>query len=458
MIKIRGGVGVGWGVVACVVAVSLHGSLTAQPEEAQSAEVPQEVEQPAIEAEAPLISGNVVDARGGGIADAWLTFVVVEDPTVEAAASLDDSGGFRIGTLPAAGADARWTIGDVGAYGYLLVSVSVELLDGNGKLTGDAQTVDFTPGVSMPEFRVPAEGAVRVRLVMGGKAEVAARWAEARRKEREARPQVEQPQEGAISGDASALWAAGNDKFAAKDYAGAVADYDAALEAAPDEPRLLAAKASALFYLGNYVEARQAAEAALGAGSGDIQLLLALTDRFNKAGDAQNAEGILDTLESAAPENPDVHVQRARLSKQQGKTAAAVAAYAEATRLSPDNLKLWTEMATYCRENGETDCARKAYGALVARNPEYDKTAYYFLGSLSEGEESIGHYEKAAQYVPEAYIKLCVAYNEAGETQKAIAACSRYLELKPDGPQAEQVQALLHSFGQQPAPAPPADQ
>ena len=107
-----------------------------------------------------------------------------------------------------------------------------------------------------------------------------------------------------------------------------------------------------------------------------------------------------------------------------------------------------TEMAEYCRENGDEDCAREAYTALVRLDPDYDKTAYYFLGALSEGEQAIAYFEKAVRHVVEAHIKLCIAYREAGETDKAIAACRRYLEVRPDGNQAEQVKALLQSMEQ----------
>ena len=83
-----------------------------------------------------------------------------------------------------------------------------------------------------------------------------------------------------VGGEAGARWASGNEKFGAQDFAGALEDYDAALEDAPDEPRLLSAKASALFYLGRLEEARQASEDALRAGSKDLQLLLALVRLF----------------------------------------------------------------------------------------------------------------------------------------------------------------------------------
>jgi tetratricopeptide (TPR) repeat protein len=286
---------------------------------------------------------------------------------------------------------------------------------------------------------------------MGDKQEVAAKWAEARRQAREA-AQAEQAEkgkeEGAVGGKAAARCASGNKKFGEQDFAGALEDYDAALEDVPDEPRLLSAKASTLFYLGRLEEARQAAEDALRAGSGDLQLLLALADRFNKAGDSVNTEAVLRALEEFAADSPELYIQRARLSKREGDATAAAAAYRKATELSPQNLKLWAEMATSCREIGNTDCAREAYAAMVKVDPDFDKTAYYFLGTLSDGQQAIEYFEKAVAYVPEAYIKLCVAYREDDEKEKAIAACSQYLELRPDGDQSGDVRALLESLQQ----------
>jgi tetratricopeptide (TPR) repeat protein len=446
MVKLVGKVGVCLSMITWLVCVALQDPLAAQQEAGAQTEATQDIEQEEPEKEPPLIFGKVVDEHGNGIGAAWLTFAAVEDPSAKAPARLDDAGSFEITHLPAAVPDGPWTIGDLGAQGYLLVAVSVEHLDSDGNVIGDEEKLDYLPGVPMPEFRIPTEGAAQVRFVMGEKAEVAARWAEARKKAREAAQQ--ESGQHAISGEASSHWASGNKKFNDQDYAGALADYDAALEDAPGEPRLLSAKASALYYLGQYEKARQAAEDALRAGAGDIQVLLALADRFNKAGDSVNAKEILRELEEMAPDNAEVQIQRARLSKREGDTAAAIAAYQNATRLAPQNPKLWTELATYCRENGNEPCAREAYATLVRLNPEYDKTAYYFLAALSEGQEAIEYYEKATRYVPEAYIKLCVAYREVDEMDKAIASCGKYLETKPDGPQADQVKTLLQSMQQ----------
>jgi tetratricopeptide (TPR) repeat protein len=444
MTRIMGRVGVCLGIVALPVWIALPGVLALPQEAVPEAGTTQEPGEPVPEEEPSPIVGTVADEQGAGIADAWLTIVAVERPDVKTPALLDDAGGFRVPQLPPG--EGPWTIGDVGAHGYLLVTVSVERLDAEGLTIDDVEKLDYVPGVPMPEFRLPAEGAVKIDLVLGEKTDVAKRWAEARREAREAAQQEQEPGTAPISGDASAHWASGNEKFNARDFAGALADYSAALEAAPGEPRLLSAQASALFYLGRDVEARHAAEEALRAGAGDMRLLLALADRFNKAGDSENAEAILKALEEVAPDSADVQLQRARLSKREGDAAAAIAAYREATRLSPQNPKLWAEMAGYCRESGQEACAREAYATLVRLNPDYDKTAYYFLGALSEGQEAIEYYEKAARFVPEAYIKLCVAYREADETDKALAACRQYLEIKPDGPQADQVRDLLQAL------------
>jgi len=399
-----------------------------------------------VEVVPSLVEGRVVDERGQGIGDAWLSLVAAGDPGVKASVSLDDGGRFAISELPDPGAETRWTLGDIGGYGHLPVRVSVERIDANDSLVGEAQEVDYTPGAAMPEFSIPEEGLVRIVIVMGEKSVVAARWAEARRKAREAAPRAETAQGPGIGDEASALWASGNEKFGAKDYAGAAADYAAALEHAPDESGLLSARASALYYVGDLEAARQAAEAALAAGASDLQLLQALADRFVKAGDLANARGVLASLERAAPDSAAVQLQRARLAKSEGDAPSAIAAYREATRRSPTDLKLWAEMAVYCREGGHEDCARSAYGSLVRLDPDYDKTAYYFLGALSEGPQAIAYFEKASAYLPEAHIKLCLAYREAEQTDQAVAACRRYLELKPEGSQADDVKAVLASL------------
>jgi tetratricopeptide (TPR) repeat protein len=448
MIKIKGRVGVLLMMAAWLGWIVLEVPAAAQQEPEAQTEATQDAEQ--IEPERPraLVSGQVVDEGGKGIADAWLTIVAAEDRNTKVQAMPHGAGNFEIAELPG---DGAWTIGDVGADGYLLITVSVERLDADSNTIGEEEKLDYVPGAPMPEFRIPPEGTVKVRLVMGDKGEVAARWAEARRQVREAAKaeQAEkQKAEGAVGGKASARWASGNQKFGEQDFAGALEDYDAALEDAPDEPRLLSAKASTLFYLGRFEEARQAAEDALRAGSGDLQLLLALADRFNKAGDSENTEAVLRALEEFASDSPELYIQRARLSKREGDATAAAAAYRKATELSPQNLKLWAEMATSCRESGDQDCAREAYTAMVKLNPDFDKTAYYFLGTLSDGQQAIEYFEKAVAHVPEAYIKLCLAYREADEKEKAIAACSQYLELRPDGAQSGDVKALLESLQQ----------
>jgi tetratricopeptide (TPR) repeat protein len=451
MKKITGRVGVLLTMAAWLGWIAFLAPVAAQEEPAAQAEPPQEAEEPVPEKARALVAGQVVDESGKGIADAWLTIVAAEDLDVKAHPMPDGAGNFALAELPGAVGAGPWSIGDLGADGYLLVSLSVERLDADGNTLGEEEKLDYVPGVRMPVFRIPPEGSVKIRLVMGDKREVAAKWADARRRAHEAaeaeRAEKEKA-EGVVGGEAGARWASGNEKFGKQDFAGALEDYDAALKDVPDEPRLLSAKASALFYLGRLEEARQASEDALRAGSKDLQLLLALADRFNKAGDSENTEAVLRALEEFAADSPELYIQRARLSKREGDTTAAVAAYRKATELTPQDLKLRAEMATYCRENGEVDCAREAYAAMVAQNPDFDKTAYYFLGTLTEGQQAIDYFEKAVAHVPEAYIKLCLAYREADEKEKAIAACSKYIELRPDGAQTGDVRALLDSLQQ----------
>lgn len=451
MNKITGKVGVLLMMAAWLGLFAFQAPVAAQEDPATETEGTPEAEQIEPVKVRALVSGRIVDEGGKGIEDAWLTIVAAEDRGVKAQAMPDGAGNFALAELPGAVGEGPWTIGDVGAGGHLLISLSVELLDADGNTIGEAEKLDYVPGVPMPEFRIPPEGTVQVRLVMGDKREVAAKWAAARRKAHEAAEAEraeKQKEEGAVGGKAGALWASATKKFNEQDFAGALADYDAALAEMPDEPRLLSAKASTLFYMGRLEDARQAAEDALRAGSGDLQLLLALADRFNKAGDTENTVAVLRALEEFAPNSPEVHIQRARLSKREGDETAAVAAYRKATELSPQNLKLWAEMATFCRESGNVDCARDAYGAMVRLNPDFDKTAYYFLGTLSEGQQAIEYFEKAVTHVPEAYIKLCIAYREAEEKEKAIAACRKYLELRPDGAQSGDVRTLLESLQQ----------
>ncbi|HEX6608828.1 MAG TPA: tetratricopeptide repeat protein, partial [Chloroflexia bacterium] len=230
----------------------------------------------------------------------------------------------------------------------------------------------------------------------------------------------------AVAADPSRALQTGDQALAAKQYAKALAVYDAVLTGDPQNADALRGQGLALLGLGRYQDAINALTQALGAHPDDPALLLARaqasaglqswsdvaqdTERIlsqDKAavpalllhaqaaamngGDAR-AVADLDTAVAAAPQDPAVYKARADYYVNNRRLAAAVADYQKALSFAPDDAGIWIALGrayiTYDEAiQPQPDQALAAFGHALQVDPR-NAQAYYWRARVYQDYKS----------------------------------------------------------------------
>jgi tetratricopeptide (TPR) repeat protein len=185
---------------------------------------------------------------------------------------------------------------------------------------------------------------------------------------------------------ALALYARGNSKYNAKDYQGALQDYEAAIEINPKEKMYYADKAYALIQLKHYDEAILAVEEALRLDP-NCQIAVdrkafALNERGNSKYNANDYQGALQDFEAAIKINPQeklYYTNKANVLLRLNHYDEAILAAEEALRIDPNY--------QFAKDG-------KALALSARSNIKYNAMDYQ--GALQDSEDAIkiNHQEK----------------------------------------------------------------
>ena len=196
----------------------------------------------------------------------------------------------------------------------------------------------------------------------------------------------------------------GNDKFKERDFHGAIADYDRAIELNL-----------------NYVKAYT--------NRGVAKVML---------GDHDGAIADCDRAIALNPDYAEAYFFRGFAKRGLGDYRGTIADYDRAIELDPDNTVAYTLRGGAKSALGDHEGAIADYGRAIELNPE-DANAYYYRGNaksnLGDLRGAIADYDQAIELKPDdtnAYNNRGVAKSELGDHDGAIADHDRAIELKPD--------------------------
>jgi tetratricopeptide (TPR) repeat protein len=170
--------------------------------------------------------------------------------------------------------------------------------------------------------------------------------------------------------------------------------------------------------------------------------------------DAGNFEEAIEQFTLAVENDDTQHVIFANLAGAlagAGRHTDAADAYQKAILLAPAEAGYYNNLGVAYGNAGQIDEAIEALDQAAQLRPEIGGDAYYNLGVLLTNTgrmaDAAAAYERAVTLDPtnaEAYYQMGIAYFGAATTiPDAIPAFEKYLELAPDGPNAEAASGLL---------------
>ena len=205
----------------------------------------------------------------------------------------------------------------------------------------------------------------------------------------------------------------------------------------------------------------------------------ALQDAFNAGMEAKNAKNYpvaIENFEKASGLAPTQHVVWAQLAEsyislgdtktgaeQQADFEKGVAAYAKAVEIKFDDANYHNNYALALAKDKKMDLAQAELTKAAQLDPPQAGKYYYNLGAVyvntQQSEAAETAFRKAIELDPnyaDAYYQIglvLIARATVGADQKMVApagtaeALQKYLELKPDGANADGAKALLESLG-----------
>jgi tetratricopeptide (TPR) repeat protein len=156
------------------------------------------------------------------------------------------------------------------------------------------------------------------------------------------------------------------------------------------------------------------------------------------------AKQIYQRMYQIAPDSWQVHQARARLYDEDQRYKEAAEEYEAASRLNPQNLNLYDQLALEYRHLGSLDAVERTFARERSVAPE-DARALLNLGSIQiergRASEGLPLVKQALQAEPgnaRAYYYLGRGLADTGKDADAVSALQRYLTMDPEGDLREQ--------------------
>lgn len=230
-------------------------------------------------------------------------------------------------------------------------------------------------------------------------------------------------------------------KLAAARAAYAASDFDRALSIAQELvsglPRLAAAHQIAALAerrRGRFEQASTYFNAALQAAPDDPHILNSYANMLGELGDIEGALQRYGQALTADPQFAEGWVNYGLACKRAGRRDAAREAFERATRLSPRLASGWHALGVLRGEDGDLDEAITALDEAVAINPSNLRALLSRAGIEADETVAATYYARAAKLAPddpEIAVAHALARHRDGETSASVEALERLLAARP---------------------------
>ena len=225
-----------------------------------------------------------------------------------------------------------------------------------------------------------------------------------------------------------------------RDYSQAVGAYRTVTELDGSRADAYQKLGSVLMRMANYKEAVQALEKAVSLETDNKEIYFDLGTVYEELQDWENAAAAYEKFLSLGPEVAWNAYLRLGISRtRQGRHDAAIAAFLEARKDEPEDLKINFSLAEAYEKAGRLEEAEAVYDKLAAINPAEAKVYYSqavrMYDTAGEFEKAVGPARKIVDLEPENEMNLYnlgLMYFKLQKYDEAVEAFRRCLEVRPD--------------------------
>ncbi len=230
----------------------------------------------------------------------------------------------------------------------------------------------------------------------------------------------------------------GNLLIADKEYEGAIASYEKAIEIKPDYHQAWNNRGNAQYYLGEYREAIASYEKAIEIKPDYHQAWYNRGNAQSDLGEYREAIASYEKAIQIKPDKDEACYNRGNAQYYLGEYREAIASYEKAIQIKPDKDEAWYNRGNAQYYLGEYREAIASYEKAIQIKPDYHD-AWNNRGNaqsdLGEYREAIASYDKAIQFKPDyhqAWNNRGIAQSDLEEYREAIASYDKAIEIKPD--------------------------
>jgi tetratricopeptide (TPR) repeat protein len=398
-------------------------------------------------------SGKVVDAVGNPVIGAVVTFVPQGNPALKYTAKTNKKGRYYVAGLFTPQEGDRWDV-TIEAEGYLPVEMTVESRTVNKVLVGDVRTVALKPESKIPEIMIMPMGLAKVDFTMSPEDEV-----------------MEQARQRAAAAAAAAAEEAGEPVVpqvdpwdealglaSTGDLEGSVPFFEKAIKKEPDDVDRVKAYAKVLYQLDRYDEAKVQAQRAIEMAPDAVDARMVLYSVHVAEHDMVQAKATLEAALKVAPQDVRVLEQLAYVATESGNLDEAIAAFEAVTEADPENGDAWLSLGDLYAATGQMEKSEAAFQRVSELDPADAHQIFFNLGALivnkpsrtaADTDKAILAFRKALEIKPDyapAHRELALVLLGIGDRQGAADSLASYVKLAPDAPDAPNMQRLIETL------------
>lgn len=233
-----------------------------------------------------------------------------------------------------------------------------------------------------------------------------------------------------------ALLARGDALISAGSYQNAVAEYQAALKLAPNDPRVRRGLGNAHYYAGDLALAMSEYEQWVKLAPNDANARILLGLAYVQSSRTPSGIEQLQKATTLSTCSADAYVTLGGLYYAQNDTAKALEAYQAATKIDPQNADAFYMVGVLQYLERQLDPAAKALESAVTLRPDFVQahfalgSVHYLQGAFQKAATERELTVKLAPNEPYYHESLAYAYERLGRLDDAIAAYQKAIALQ----------------------------